>query len=68
MRKKFREYAFLTTDSFRISVNARNSLDGYRKAKKDAKKFGKKITTSYTTYGKNGIDTGWRSMHYLLKR
>lgn len=59
---KERTFAFLTTDSFRIEVKATSTRQAYFKAKKIAESKGHKITKTYTTYGRDGVDTGWRGM------
>jgi hypothetical protein len=59
MRKQ-RAYAILTSDSWRIEVNAYDVADAYRKAK--AKHPDKKLTPAYMTFGRDGINTaGWIS-------
>ena len=67
-----REYSFLTTKSFRIPVMARSAKQAYNRARKKLfdqnlkglSKFGAagdfgELTTSYETYGRNGVGTGF---------
>ena len=61
-RRIMRPYAFLTTDSWRIEVQARNAREAHSKASNVAKRNGKELTRTYTTYGRDGVDTGWRTM------
>lgn len=61
-KKKYREYAYLTSDSFRIPVQAMNVHQGYSRAVKEGRKHGKEVIPVYTTYGRIGIDTGWRGV------
>jgi hypothetical protein len=51
MKRKYREYAFLTTCGSRIEVKAMTPKQAYARCLKEAKKFGVEITKSYQTYG-----------------
>ena len=57
---KERTFAFLTTDSFRIESKGKSIKQAYYKAKNIAKNNNKKIIPVYTTFGRSGIDTGWK--------
>ena len=74
-RRKEREYAFLTTDSFRVEVKARNAGQAYGRALKEharltkerEEKFGLpagKLTRNYETYGRSGINFAGFNKYY----
>jgi hypothetical protein len=78
---KEHEYSFLTTKSFRVSVKAHSAEQAYKRARKKLfdsnlkglSKFGAdgdfgELTTSYGTYGKNGIGTGFGFRNVKIKK
>jgi hypothetical protein len=65
---KERPFAFLTTDGFRIEVYAIHPIQAYYRARKQAVKHRKTMTSTYTTYGRRGIDTGWKHLSGVRNR